>query len=72
MLHGQGAQNEKKGSSFGSRPILNYIKYRPRLVRIDIDQYPHTRARPISKISYSDQDGTRPLLKYMLHSTTPR
>ena len=35
----QGVQNGKKGSSFGTRPILNYIKYRPRLVRIDIDQY---------------------------------
>ena len=33
----QGVQNEKKGSSFGTRPILKYIKYRPRLVRIDID-----------------------------------
>lgn len=35
----QGVQNEKKGSSFGTRPILYYIKYRPRLVWIDIDQY---------------------------------
>ena len=30
-------KTKKKGSSFGTRPILNYIKYRPRLVRIDID-----------------------------------
>ena len=39
VCYNQGVQNEKKGSSFGTRPILNYIKCRPRLVRIDIDQY---------------------------------